>query len=62
MELTEGTTKLELSQADVAQAVQFWLNERILRMPCNVIGIVRSGAGWQPATFEVHLREQDTDK
>ena len=58
MEFATGNAKIELSQMDVARAVEFWLNEKILRRPCRVINMARSGTTqWQSVSFEVGLEE-----
>jgi len=58
MEFAAGVAKLELSQADVARAIEFWLNERILRTPCQVTGLTPSGQNtWRPVKFEIMLAE-----
>ena len=58
MEFADGAAKLELSQTDVARAVEFWLNERILKQRCIVTGLTRAGTNqWSATTFNVKLEE-----
>lgn len=60
-ELADGTAKLELSQRDVARAVEFWLNERVLKIPCAVRGVTLKGrTEWSATTFDVDLVESPT--
>ena len=48
--------KIVLSQADMAKAVKFWLNNKVLSTPCEVINLVESRTN-QVSTFEVVLAE-----
>jgi len=62
MEFAEGAAKLELSQGDVAKAVEFWLNERILKQRCIVTGLKQANSNqWQSVTFHVKLEEVATE-
>ena len=57
-EFQSGDARLELSQADIARAVEYWLNERILRQPCVVHDVkVANSNQWQSVTFRVTIVE-----
>jgi len=52
-----GNAILTLTQADLAAAVEFWLNEKILKVPCEVVRFEKTEAQFRTTTFEVGLRE-----
>jgi hypothetical protein len=61
MEFAEGAAKLELSQGDIARAIEFWLNERILKRRCIVVGLKQANSNqWQTVAFQVDLEEVST--
>jgi hypothetical protein len=61
-EFQSGDAKLELSQADIARAVEYWLNKRILRQPCVVHDLKVSTANqWQAVTFRVTIVEAEDE-
>ena len=40
----KGQTSIHLKQADLQQAVEFWLNKEILKIPVEVVAVDRDGA------------------
>lgn len=57
-EFAHGAAKMELSQHDIAKAVEFWLNERVLKHPCQVTGVAQKNATqWKTLAFTVELQE-----
>ena len=58
MEFAHGAAKLELSQYDIAKAVEFWLNERVLKQRCQVTGLKQANSNqWQTVKFHVEVEE-----
>lgn len=51
MILAHGTMKMAISQEDVMQAVEFWMNEKVLKNPGQVTELhgkySGSGNGWE---------------
>ena len=63
MEFAKGAAKLELSQHDIAKAVEFWLNERVLKQRCQVTGLKQANSNqWQSVSFHIELEEVDTEE
>jgi hypothetical protein len=59
MILPAGTIKMELGEADVAAAVEFWLREKVLKVPCTVPMMEVVGLkDWETASFTVTLGEE----
>ena len=62
VEFADGEAKLELSEGDISRAVEFWLNERILRNPCVVSGLKQANSTqWQAITFYVSFNERQEE-
>ena len=59
MNLTpDNVTSIDLSPADMNKAVEYWLNEVILKEPCKVLGIeAASMAGG--SSFKVEWTENE---
>ena len=63
MEFAQGAAKLELSQHDIAKAVEYWLNERVLKQRCQVTGLTQANRNqWQPVSFQIELEEIAADE
>ena len=61
-EFAHGAAKMELSQHDIAKAVEFWLNARVLKHPCQVTGMSQNNATqWKVLTFTVDLQELEPE-
>ena len=58
-EFANGVSKLELSKNDIAKAVEFWLNEKVLKVPCEVADMEKSDRPFSVATFEITLHEKE---
>ena len=54
--LATGRMEMVLDQAEIAKAVEFWLNSLILKAPCEVSRL-HSAVVNQRATFTVTLQE-----
>lgn len=53
--LRRGTMEIRLTQADMAEAVQFWLNERVMQNPVIVEGMKQTTVNeW--STFMVEFK------
>lgn len=48
--------KLILSQSDMAKAVEYWLNEKIMKVPVDVISLTETKVG-RTATFHIKVEE-----
>lgn len=55
-QFANGVSKITLSQFDIAKAVEFWLNEKILKVPCTVVEFQESSVNYS-STFTVGLKE-----
>jgi hypothetical protein len=55
MPFATSKAKIILSQDDIAKAVEFWLNEKIMRLPCKIAGMVESRVN-DRSTFEVEFQ------
>jgi phosphopantothenoylcysteine synthetase/decarboxylase len=55
-ELATGKVDVILQQEEMARAVEFWLNERVVRVPCRV-ETMHSAVVNNRATFTIRLKE-----
>lgn len=59
-ELAGGMATLELSQQQLAQAVEFWLQTKIFRFPVKVAYIEKASEPYRYG-FRVDIVERDND-
>ena len=57
-QLSDGAAKLILAPDDISKAVQYWLNEKVLKFPCEVTQIERETGQYKSGTFTVFLKEE----
>lgn len=60
MKFVSGSAKITLSQNDIAKAVEFWLNEKVLRFPCEISKLFETRVNHY-STFEITLQEKTQD-
>ena len=59
-EFANGVSKLELSREDIAKAVEFWLNAKVLKVPCEVTSMAKTDSQFSYGVFEVVLHEKES--
>ena len=59
--LPQHKTLIQLSQGDICAAIEYWLNELILKVPCEVSG-VRELQVMEGGRFEIIFDRPDNQK
>lgn len=62
MTFAKGNAKLILSQEDVALAIEYFLNEKVLKSKCKVTGLNDIVKANQWYEFEVSLEEEGEER
>jgi len=61
--LASGAMKIELSQYDMAQAIEYWLNKQILKLEVSVTMLTREKQSVSSsATFSVIFVEKEVEQ
>ena len=58
----KGSNTLELNEATMIEAVQFWLNSQFVEGKAPVVKSVTGGTGTYDNMFKVSVEETHTDK